>query len=56
MALDALTHTSVHFLLDNPLKAAAVAGAPFPPTLFPFAQLSMNMLGYSVLNSQLIWQ
>jgi len=50
-------------LLDNPFKAAVipVACAPFPTTLFPSTQLSMNMLGYSTLwtasffSNDLLW-
>ncbi len=38
-------------LLDNPHKAAvlSVGSASFSSTLFPFTQLSVNMLGYSTL-------
>ncbi len=38
-------------LLDNPHKAAvlSVGCASFSSTLFPFTQLSVNMLGYSTL-------
>ncbi len=45
-------------LLDNPHKAAvlSVGCASFSSTLFPSTQLSVNMLGYSTLNSQLLWQ
>ncbi len=45
-------------LLDNPHKAAvlSVGCASFSSTLFPSTKLSVNMLGYSTLNSQLLWQ
>ncbi len=44
--------------LDNLHKAAvlSVGCASFSSTLFPSTQLSVNMLGYSTLNSQLLWQ
>ncbi len=34
----------------------AITSASFSSTLFPSTQLSVNMLGYSTLNSQLLWQ
>ncbi len=45
-------------LFDNPHKAAvlSVGCASFSSTLFPSTQLSVNMLGYSTLNRQLLWQ
>ncbi len=52
------TQTLESILLDNPHKAAvlSVDCASFSSTLFPSTQLSVNMLGYSTLNSHLLWQ